>query len=674
LVWESTVLISITSADPPCLATKDINNSVSQDAITPFGRSQLERLPTGITAEGDVEEVPNLTSQTVLNTYVNELDQINTIHVDPSNICMDLDETSKSAAEKKVKIRANRVWAAQIKLIKPLLSNTSRLGKTISELFTLLVKLSVGSPIRHRSRNHTSPAAPVMPSLAAQNVATALATLLSNGLSWHPPSPTPPAALRSTFYICSIGFTQTMLFDEKKYPYHLMLRNFVDCGGLDAFFSAFDWIMTEDGAFDIEMSLSQQTIPEAFAEFLDSWLSLLEKMVNPRVILETPHTMPSKSNAALGFVPFDPVQYLITVHKRAFKCLAQLWNKKPSKFYGEQMTDSILSVMCHLLRGEAIINEQVQKHSVGDSASNLQGVPPGQSTGSQAPGTQQASAVARPSGYRRNELEDQGINPDHFQQLVDMGFAREHALDALLQSQSIEQATEYLLSNPSSSAPPSRPVASQDQDVDMPDEASNTPSSTNSGINKKEEPLSKDVIDKFTEGLLPGSLRLLDSLPNTVYRVCDLILTVSQRNGEAWCETLLTQLLDDIVANVRTLLELAEPMHAQDKRSFTEWAAQLKNAPEAEKVAVRVHLYSLLFEEMKIICAHLMAKRNAIENLVQLLEVALDLFVLSKDKDNRPNDASLSECPRWLASTLLLIDLYEKGAVASQRRAPLLNS
>lgn len=41
---------------------------------------------------------------------------------------------------------------------------------------------------------------------------------------------------RLTFYICSVGFTSPMLFDERKHPYHLMLQKFVLCGGQDAFF------------------------------------------------------------------------------------------------------------------------------------------------------------------------------------------------------------------------------------------------------------------------------------------------------------------------------------------------------------------------------------------------------------------------------------------------------
>jgi hypothetical protein len=41
---------------------------------------------------------------------------------------------------------------------------------------------------------------------------------------------------RLTFYICALGFTSPMLFDDKKNPFHLMLQKFLQSGGQDAFF------------------------------------------------------------------------------------------------------------------------------------------------------------------------------------------------------------------------------------------------------------------------------------------------------------------------------------------------------------------------------------------------------------------------------------------------------
>jgi hypothetical protein len=43
------------------------------------------------------------------------------------------------------------------------------------------------------------------------------------------------------------------------------------------------------------------------------------------------------------------------------------------------------------------------------------------------------------------------------------------------------------------------------------------------------------------------------------------------------------------------LIEAASPMTDADKRTISEWADQLSKTPEAGKLAVRLHLLSLLF-------------------------------------------------------------------------------
>jgi E3 ubiquitin-protein ligase HUWE1 len=68
----------------------------------------------------------------------------------------------------------------------------------------------------------------------AIQVATTLAELLTSGLNWEPKSNSPVP--RITFSICAVGFAAPLLFDEKKFPYHLMLRKFLESDGLEALF------------------------------------------------------------------------------------------------------------------------------------------------------------------------------------------------------------------------------------------------------------------------------------------------------------------------------------------------------------------------------------------------------------------------------------------------------
>lgn len=149
----------------------------------------------------------------------------------------------------------------QLKYIKPLLGASSRLGRALAELFGLLVKLCVGTPVRQR-RGQNIVSAPVFPSPYARSVATALNYLLANGLNSEklPPSPIPKFKL--TFLICSVGFTSPMLFDEKRYPYHLMLQKFISLGGQATFFNTFKWALSANNTIPLEEGLEDPDLPE----------------------------------------------------------------------------------------------------------------------------------------------------------------------------------------------------------------------------------------------------------------------------------------------------------------------------------------------------------------------------------------------------------------------------
>ncbi|KAK8782859.1 hypothetical protein V5799_015800 [Amblyomma americanum] len=532
---------------------------------------------------------------------------------------------------------------AAVKQIKPLLTGASRLGRALAELFGLLVKLCVGSPMRQR-RGQQVPPSPTAPSPSARAVASALTRLLANGLSWEPPLTSPMPKFRLTFYICSVGFTSPMLFDERKYPYHLMLQRFLSSGGQDAFFETFRWALTCGGKVPLEEGLESPELPEGTGEFLDAWLMLLEKMVNPRMVLESPHTLPARS-AAPGVPAFSPVLYLIHTHKRAFDAIMQLWDRKPLKVYGDRMSESMLAILCHLLRGEALIR------------------------------------------------------------LMDMGFCRELATEALAHSASLEQATDYLLSHPAPLAPsgsgiapgggagspsgaPGQPLADlPGSDLEMSEEdqmmraiAMSLGENVAGGQGKEgekvmrdeeeddekvqpeEEPADPQVMDCFTENMLPGCLRLLDALPETVYRVCDLLGAVVARNGVSWRDTMLASLLQEVRNTVMSLLEVA----LRDDVPQAERASQLSTLPIANMAAVRIHLFTLLFEEMRLPCATLLEEQSLVDLLVQLVDAAQCVLVLPGPPKEPP------ATPKWLVSLILLIDLYEKASVASKRRAPLL--
>ena len=94
-----------------------------------------------------------------------------------------------------------------------------------------------------------------------------------------------------------------------------------------------------------------------------------------------------------------------------------LWEHKPLKSYGILMKQTMLSILCHIIDGEKLLK-------TGDKSG-------AESSGSSSQGTA--------------ATEQQEVNEEHLRQLMDMGFTREHARTALLNTASIEQATEYAL-------------------------------------------------------------------------------------------------------------------------------------------------------------------------------------------------------------------------------------
>ncbi|XP_074390359.1 E3 ubiquitin-protein ligase HUWE1-like [Zonotrichia albicollis] len=79
-----------------------------------------------------------------------------------------------------------------------------------------------------------------------------------------------------------------MLFDERKFPYHLMLQKFLCSGGHNALFETFNWALSMGGKVPVGEGLEHPDLPDGTGEFLDAWLMLVEKMVNPSTVLESP--------------------------------------------------------------------------------------------------------------------------------------------------------------------------------------------------------------------------------------------------------------------------------------------------------------------------------------------------------------------------------------------------
>ncbi|XP_017695695.1 PREDICTED: E3 ubiquitin-protein ligase HUWE1-like [Lepidothrix coronata] len=105
-----------------------------------------------------------------------------------------------------------------------------------------------------------------------------------------------------------------MLFDERKFPYHLMLQKFLCSGGHNALFETFNWALSMGGKVPVGEGLEHPDLPDGTGEFLDAWLMLVEKMVNPSTVLESPHALPAKGPPH-GHPPFSALRFLVVTQK-----------------------------------------------------------------------------------------------------------------------------------------------------------------------------------------------------------------------------------------------------------------------------------------------------------------------------------------------------------------------
>ncbi|XP_011333015.1 E3 ubiquitin-protein ligase HUWE1 isoform X1 [Ooceraea biroi] len=646
LVWESTLLLALCSED-------------IIPAGCEFGKEDMDKLMPPESSSSSWSAA--VSSDMGSNGMTTAMEALST---DPPPVPMEVDDkpnvgTGRSSPN-----------SYQLKYIKPLLGASSRLGRALAELFGLLVKLCMGSPVRQR-RGQQMPLTPTLPSQAARSVATALNCLLTRGLSWDklPPSPIPKFKL--TFLICSVGFTSPMLFDEKRHPYHLMLQKFVKLNGQNAFFSTFHWALSGGGQFLLTEGLEHPNLPDGTGEFLDAWLMLLEKMVNPKAILDSPHVVSSKCTGMYKVgETFDPIKYLTDIHKKAFESVMLMWGKKPLKNYGARMTESILSILRHILRGEKIIKERTEKEESSDGAT---------ASGSGA------SGVGRSAGSDRRDEPETDVNPEYLRQLMDMGFSRAHCIEALLHTLTVEQATDYLLTNPATHRRPDAPVSDAGaqgliMDLELADDdqimhaiAMSLGDTEARKISGGEESLTRETtitesIDEFTQTALGQCLNLLDLMPDTVYRICDLLVTITKRNGDEWRDGMLRQLIREIGNVVDYLIGIAE---SQDENA----GSRLVECEEANKVAGRIYLYTLFFEgtfqEMRVPCAQIVEECAILDKLVRLLVVSEGPLTANKNriaKDSKDGSVTTVKTPKWLAPLLLLIDRLEKVATLTKRK------
>jgi hypothetical protein len=121
---------------------------------------------------------------------------------------------------------------------------------------------------------------------------------------------------RLTFYICSLGFASSILFDEQKRPYHLMLQRFDQSGGLKSLFDAFHWALSL--LTPATSTPPGPTDPDGLNSQLDR--DKLQEGNYPSSLYA--YVVPAKTNSALFPLPLLPRYHrvhrgLATAHPKA---------------------------------------------------------------------------------------------------------------------------------------------------------------------------------------------------------------------------------------------------------------------------------------------------------------------------------------------------------------------
>ncbi|XP_039498018.1 E3 ubiquitin-protein ligase HUWE1 isoform X2 [Drosophila santomea] len=577
--------------------------------------------------------------------------------------------------ERAAEFRTKYTPEEQFRYIKSLLAASSRLGRALAELLGTLVKLSVGSPqTRQRRINDLISNINKVPTPEAREIARILSSILVNGFSHESILPKPVPKLKLTFLICSVGFTGPMLFDDKRSAFHLMISQFCAENGLKAFFEMFYWALSLDNVsqkFEFDQWASMEDLmqsheddkrdcPEGTGEFLDAWLQLLEKMVNPRAMLDSPYTMSPRLNYLPDSVPFEPVFYLIHIHQLAMQALRRIWARRPIPNYGPSMFETMILILKHLIKSHQTLLDRYHTRMKEIKFENL---------------------------YIRST--DDGLNADHIKTLTDMGFMHYHVIEALRTNASLEEATDYLLNNPEasplsttggqsgSSAPPPPPppsTSTMDIDMDLPADGESTQSksstSPNSSYDYKHLKLMPSLIfDRFCDEAISRAFEFMEAIPDTVNSAADLIAVLYRRHNHLNKQVFVTNFVRNIIQWVDFTLQLFEP--AKTTGSKASRLEECLTGMTATRLFVRLKTSTLLLEEnysdLHRPLVEAITAQDAMVSLVKLLD-CMSQWMLEQSTETNTGQQRAT-VPRWVQNLVDLIDAIDSISHILQRKA-----
>ena len=95
------------------------------------------------------------------------------------------------------------------------------------------------------------------------------------------------------------------------------------------------------------------------------------------------------------------------------------------------------------------------------------------------------------------------------------------------------------------------------------------------------------------------------------------------------------------------------------------------NAFVEQKLASRLLLFCLLFEEMQLPCAKIVNASNLLDKLVSMLQMVTINKIATNVPETTTSATQTIQTPVWLTSLFILIDLIEKADLATNRKAAI---
>ncbi|MCP9265605.1 E3 ubiquitin-protein ligase huwe1 [Dirofilaria immitis] len=270
----------------------------------------------------------------------------------------------------------------------------NRCNRQCTELMTMLVKISIGGMTKTRRIQENEGGTPCE---NAVQLALQIMKGFHQALEWKPYDKIDPAIMLPYLAVW-INNLSNILFDERKSPYHLMLSAFI----------VLDFFFTGNESGDTKSSVVEM------GQLLQAWLSLTERLVNAHAFRHSRYKMSERFAEAKRF-PTE--KYLTKCQQDAFRQASVIFSMLSSLPLSEAVNfnicDMIVSIYREIVKGIVPLTEK-QKQAV----------------------------VTTSEDRKKMEAELDGAS---IGLLVDMGFDRDAAVDALLEYSTVPEAAEYLI-------------------------------------------------------------------------------------------------------------------------------------------------------------------------------------------------------------------------------------